>query len=115
MYIRMQHVHLDPTRARDFEHFTKRDLIPRLRRMSGFRSYRMLGDLTSGQALEVTEWNTERQAQSQLMAVRPAPEAEDFDLDYTDVEVFEVVAQAELPREELIPARNLPRRFPLAA
>jgi hypothetical protein len=93
-YVRVTMLHLDPTKARQIMRFTEEQLIPRLRRLPGFRRYTSAGDLVAGHAITIAEWDTLEQAQTQLAAVGLGTEIDDFGLEIDAIYVYQVTAQA---------------------
>lgn len=93
MYVRVQRLSLDPARARAIMRFTNERLIPRIRHLPGFRRYTVAGDLVSGHALTITEWDNLEQAQDQLAAFGLDQETADLGINLDDVYVYEVLAQ----------------------
>ncbi len=93
-YVRVTMLHLDPAKSRQIMRYTEEQLIPRLRRLPGFRRFTSAGDLVAGYAITIAEWDTLEQAQTQLRAVGIGAEIADFGLEIDAIYVYPVTAQA---------------------
>jgi hypothetical protein len=87
-------LHLDPAKARQIMRHTEEQLIPRFRRLPGFRRYTSAGDLVAGHAITIAEWDTLEQAQTQLTAVGIGADVADFGLEIEAIYIYQVTAQA---------------------
>ncbi len=95
MYVRVQILSVDPAKARQIVHFAEEDVIPKLKRLPGFRRYTAAGDLVGGRAITITEWDTREQAQGQLAALNFGQETNDVGIEVDAIYVYEVVASVE--------------------
>jgi hypothetical protein len=95
MYVRVQLLSLDPSKSQQIMRFTEEQLIPKFRRLPGFRRYTAAADLANGKGLTVTEWDSLEQAQRQLAALEVGPESADVGIEIDAVFVYEVLAQAQ--------------------
>jgi hypothetical protein len=93
-YVRVTTLSLDPAKARSIMRFTEEQIIPRTRRLPGFRRYTAAGDLVAGRAITFTEWDTLEQAQGQLLALNWGPETADLGIEIDSISVYELLAQA---------------------
>ena len=94
MYVRAQLLSIDPSQSRQIMRFLEGQLIPKLRKVPGFRRYTAAGDLTTGKALTVTQCETLEQAQSHLSALGFGQEIADLGIEIDAIYVYEVLAQA---------------------
>jgi hypothetical protein len=92
-YVRVQLVSLDPAKSRQIARFTEKQLVPKFRRLPGFRRYTAAADLVAGHGVTISEWDTREQAQGQLTALDVGEETADLGIEIEAIYVYEVVAQ----------------------